>query len=178
MDAGTAHSGIEVERGRAADAGTVGASREFGAGVSVARPHCAGLRQWPDQYSGGRAAAGDQADGGKVAQSFCEQRLDGLLDEPRCGAPRTVGDAEIEKVIVRMLESKPKEATHWSTRSMAQESGLSHMTIRRMWNAFGLEPHRSETFKLSTDPQFVEKVRDIRRVISEPAGPGGGAVRG
>jgi transposase len=91
-----------------------------------------------------------------------------LLDEPRCGAPRTVGDAEIEKVIVRTLESKPKDATHWSTRSMAQESGLSHMTIRRIWNAFGLEPHRTETFKLSTDPQFVEKVRDIVGLYLNP----------
>ncbi len=105
---------------------------------------------------------------GKWRGRFVEQRLDGLLDEPRCGAPRTVGDAEIETIIVRTLESKPKDATHWSTRSMAQESGLSHMTIRRIWNAFGLEPHRSETFKLSTDPQFVEKVRDIVGLYLNP----------
>jgi transposase len=105
---------------------------------------------------------------GKWRSRFVEQRLGGLLDEPRCGAPRSVGDAEIEKVIVRTLESKPKDATHWSTRSMAQESGLSHMTIRRIWNAFGLEPHRTETFKLSTDPQFVEKVRDIVGLYLNP----------
>lgn len=105
---------------------------------------------------------------GKWRSRFVEQRLDGLLDEPRCGAPRTVGDAEIEQVIVRTLESKPKDATHWSTRSMARESGLSHMTIRRIWSAFGLEPHRTETFKLSTDPQFVEKVRDIVGLYLNP----------
>ena len=79
-----------------------------------------------------------------------------------------VEDAQVEAVIVRTLESQPKDATHWSTRSMAQESGLSHMTIRRIWNAFGLEPHRSETFKLSTDPQFVEKVRDIVGLYLNP----------
>ena len=105
---------------------------------------------------------------GKWRGRFVAQRLDGLLDEPRCGAPRSVEDAQVEAVIVRTLESKPKDATHWSTRSMAQESGLSHMTIRRIWNAFGLEPHRSETFKLSTDPQFVEKVRDIVGLYLNP----------
>jgi transposase len=105
---------------------------------------------------------------GKWRGRFVTQRLDGLLDEPRCGAPRTVKDAQIEAVIVRTLESKPKDATHWSTRSMAQDSGLSHMTIRRIWNAFGLEPHRTETFKLSTDPQFVEKVRDIVGLYLNP----------
>lgn len=105
---------------------------------------------------------------GKWRGRFVEQRLNGLLDEPRCGAPRTVEDEQIEAVIVRTLESKPKDATHWSTRSMAEASGLSHMTIRRIWNAFGLEPHRTETFKLSTDPQFVEKVRDIVGLYLNP----------
>ena len=105
---------------------------------------------------------------GKWRGRFVAQRLDGLLDEPRCGAPRRIEDDQVEAVIVRTLESKPKDATHWSTRSMAQESGLSHMTIRRIWNAFGLEPHRSETFKLSTDPQFVEKVRDIVGLYLNP----------
>ena len=105
---------------------------------------------------------------GKWRGRFVAQRLDGLLDEPRCGAPRRIEDDQVEAVIVRTLESKPKDATHWSTRSMAQESGLIHMTIRRIWNAFGLEPHRSETFKLSTDPQFVEKVRDIVGLYLNP----------
>lgn len=98
---------------------------------------------------------------GKWRSRFVHHRVAGLLDEPRCGAPRTIEDAHIEAVIVRTLESVPRDATHWSTRSMAEASGLSHMTIQRIWKAFGLEPHRSETFKLSTDPQFVEKVRDI-----------------
>jgi len=98
---------------------------------------------------------------GKWRSRFVRHRVAGLLDEPRCGAPRTVEDAHIEAVIERTLESVPRDATHWSTRSMAEASGLSHMTIQRIWKAFGLEPHRSETFKLSTDPQFVEKVRDI-----------------
>jgi len=98
---------------------------------------------------------------GKWRSRFVDRRVAGLLDEPRCGAPRRVEDAEIEAVIVRTLESLPRDATHWSTRSMAEACGLSHMTVQRIWKAFGLEPHRSETFKLSTDPQFVEKVRDI-----------------
>jgi len=98
---------------------------------------------------------------GKWRSRFVRHRVAGLLDEPRCGAPRTVEDAHIEALVVRTLESLPRDATHWSTRSMAEASGLSHMTIQRIWKAFGLEPHRSETFKLSTDPQFVEKVRDI-----------------
>ena len=98
---------------------------------------------------------------GKWRSRFVRHRVEGLLDEPRCGAPRQVEDAQIEAVIVRTLESVPRDATHWSTRAMAKSSGLSHMTIQRIWTAFGLQPHRSETFKLSTDPQFVEKVRDI-----------------
>ena len=105
---------------------------------------------------------------GKWRERFVRLRAAGLLDEPRCGAPRMVKDAQIEAVVVRTLESAPRDATHWSTRSMAESSGLSHMTIQRIWKAFGLEPHRSETFKLSTDPQFVEKVRDIVGLYLEP----------
>ena len=105
---------------------------------------------------------------GKWRSRFVRQRAAGLLDEPRCGAPRSVEDAQVETVIVRTLESVPRDATHWSTRSMAQASGLSHMTIQRIWKAFGLEPHRSETFKLSSDPQFVEKVRDIVGLYLHP----------
>jgi transposase len=105
---------------------------------------------------------------GKWRTRFVCQRVAGLLDEPRCGAPRTVEDGQIEAVIVRTLESLPRDATHWSTRAMAEASGLSHMTVQRIWKAFGLEPHRSETFKLSTDPQFVEKVRDIVGLYLNP----------
>ena len=105
---------------------------------------------------------------GKWRSRFVSQRVAGLLDEPRCGTPRKIEDDEVESIIVRTLEAVPRDATHWSTRSMAQASGLSHMSIQRIWKAFGLEPHRSETFKLSSDPQFVEKVRDIVGLYLDP----------
>jgi transposase len=92
---------------------------------------------------------------------FAEHRLDGLLDEPRPGAARTITDADVERVITLTLEATPTDATHWSTRSLAQTAGLSQTAIARIWRAFALQPHRSETFKLSHDPLFVEKVRDI-----------------
>src|SRR5436190_14242793 len=92
---------------------------------------------------------------------FAEYRLDGLLDEPRPGRPRTITDAQVEEVIVRTLETTPKDATHWSTRSLARELGLSQTAVSRIWRAFGLQPHRSETWKLSRDPLFIDKVRDI-----------------
>jgi len=99
---------------------------------------------------------------------FAAQRLDGLDDEPRCGAPRKIGDDKIADVVTKTLETMPSHATHWSTRSMAKASGLSVSTVHRIWNAFSLQPHRSETFKLSTDPQFVEKVRDIVGLYLDP----------
>ena len=105
---------------------------------------------------------------GKWRQRFLERRSDGLLDEPRPGVPRTIDDAQIEAVVVRTLESIPEDATHWSTRSMAEVSGLSQSSVSRIWRAFGLQPHRSETFKLSTDPLFVEKVRDIVGLYLNP----------
>ena len=92
---------------------------------------------------------------------FVAQRLDGLLDAPRPGAPRTIDDSRVDALIAKTLESVPADATHWSTRSMARDSGLSQTAVSRIWRAFGLQPHRQETFKLSTDPLFVEKVRDI-----------------
>jgi len=98
---------------------------------------------------------------GKWRRRFVEHRVDGLHDEPRSGAPRTIADARIEAVIVRTLESLPPDATHWSSRAMAGASGLSVSTVPRIWRAFGLQPHRLETFKLSTDPDFVAKVRDV-----------------
>src|SRR5208282_443267 len=88
---------------------------------------------------------------------FAFRRLDGLDDEPRCGAPRKIGDDKIAEVVTKTLETMPTHATHWSTRSMAKASGVSVSTVHRIWNAFSLQPHRSETFKLSSDPQFVEK---------------------
>jgi transposase len=97
----------------------------------------------------------------KWRRRFSEHRLEGLWDEPRSGTPRTIEDARIEAVIVRTLETQPADATHWSSRSMARASGLSVSKVQRIWRAFGLQPHRLETFKLSTDPDFVAKVRNI-----------------
>jgi len=105
---------------------------------------------------------------GKWRQRFVDRRLDGLLDEPRPGAPRKVGDAEVERALTMTLESTPKDATHWSTRSLAAASGLSRSTIGRIWHAFALQPHRSETFKLSKDPLFIDKVRDIVGLYMDP----------
>lgn len=99
---------------------------------------------------------------------FVEQRLEGLLDEPRPGRPREIDDEQIEQVVTKTLESTPKGATHWSTRQMAENVGLSQMTISRIWRAFGLQPHRSETFKLSPDPLLVPKVRDIVGLYMSP----------
>ena len=97
----------------------------------------------------------------KWRSRFAEHRLDGLTDEPRPGRPRTVTDEQVEEVIVRTLETTPRDATHWSTRSMARELGLSQSAVLRIWRAFGLQPHRQETWKLSKDPLFVAKVRDV-----------------
>jgi transposase len=105
---------------------------------------------------------------GKWRKRFLADRLDGLADEPRPGAPRTITDARVEEVVTRTLETKPKAATHWSTRGMARAVGLSQSAIVRIWNAFGLKPHLSETFKLSTDPYFVEKVRDVVGLYMSP----------
>src|SRR5919205_362105 len=98
---------------------------------------------------------------GKWRERFARQRTDGLLDEPRPGAPRRIKDEQIAALVDRTLSERPKGATHWSLRTMAKASGLSATTVGRVWRAFGLQPHRAETFKLSTDPLFAEEVRDI-----------------
>ena len=105
---------------------------------------------------------------GKWRSRFLEQRLDGLLDQPRSGRPRMIDDADVERVIALTLETTPKDATHWSTRAMARRSGLSHNTVSRIWRAFALQPHRTEAFKLSADPLFIEKVRDIVGLYLNP----------
>ena len=99
---------------------------------------------------------------------FSDKRLDGLRDEPRPGAPRTITDQKVADVVTATLETLPAGRTHWSSRGMARASGLAPSTVQRIWKAFSLQPHRSETFKLSTDPLFVDKVRDIVGLYLNP----------
>jgi transposase len=105
---------------------------------------------------------------GKWRGRFAEHGIDGLHDEPRPGKPRQIGDDDIERVIVKTLEQQPSNATHWSTRSMAAATGLSQTAVSRIWRAFGLKPHQTEAFKLSPDPQFIDKVRDIVGLYLNP----------
>ena len=104
----------------------------------------------------------------KWRRRFGEHRLDGLTDEPRPGQPRKITDEQVEEVIVKTLETTPKDATHWSTRSMAREVGLNQSAVHRIWKAFGLQPHRQETWKLSKDPLFVAKIRDVVGLYLNP----------
>src|SRR3954453_17440473 len=105
---------------------------------------------------------------GTWRRRFVERRLEGLADEPRPGAPRKIPRADVERVVTETLETKPKAATHWSTRGMAQAEGLSQSSIGRIRRAFGLKPHQTSSFKLSTDPYFVEKVRDVVGLYMSP----------
>jgi transposase len=104
----------------------------------------------------------------KWRSRFLAYRLDGLLDEPRPGRPRAVSDEQVEAVITRTLETTPADATHWSTRGLAAELGLSQSTVSRIWRAFGLAPHRQDAWKLSRDPLFVDKVRDVVGLYLDP----------
>lgn len=104
----------------------------------------------------------------KWRQRFLDQRLDGLFDEPRPGAPRKIDDAKVEKIVTMTLEAKPEGATHWSTREMAKRMGISADSVHRIWKAFRLQPHRQSTFKLSPDPLLIEKVRDIVGLYLSP----------
>jgi transposase len=104
----------------------------------------------------------------KWRNRFAVDRLDGLLDEPRPGRPRTISDAKVDEVIIKTLESAPADATHWSTRSMAREVGLTQTAVHDIWQAFGLKPHLQEKWKLSADPQFAAKVRDIVGLYLNP----------
>ena len=110
----------------------------------------------------------NQATVGKWRKRFIERGLDGLLDDPRPGAPRTITDDDVEAVIVRTLEDKPADATHWSTRDLAKHVGMSPSSVGRIWRAFGLKPWLTDTFKLSEDPQFVDKVRDVVGLYLNP----------
>src|SRR5215831_21279395 len=106
---------------------------------------------------------------GKWRARFAERRLEGLFDEPRPGQPRKITDDKVEKVIIKTLEeAPPSQDTHWSTRSMAKATGLNQTAVSRIWRAFGLKPHLQETWKLSTDPQFIEKVRDVVGLYMNP----------
>ena len=105
---------------------------------------------------------------GKWRARFAQHRIDGLHDEPRPGPPRSITDEDVERVIVKTLEDTPRDATHWSTRSMAAEVGLSQTSISKIWRAFGLKPHATEDFKLSPDPQFIDKVRDVVGLYLNP----------
>lgn len=105
---------------------------------------------------------------GKWRMRYISGGLDGLLDEPRPGAPRTVTDEQVDEVMTLTLETTPEDATHWSTRELARRTGLSQSTISRIWRAFSLKPHRSETFKISKDPLFIEKVRDVVGLYLNP----------
>lgn len=104
----------------------------------------------------------------KWRKRFLESRLDGLIDEPRPGAPRSISDADVEAVVVRTLEETPTDATHWSTRDLAKKSGMSASSVGRIWHAFGLKPWLTDSFKLSSDPQFVDKVRDVVGLYMNP----------
>ena len=105
---------------------------------------------------------------GKWRTRFIEPRLEGLYDEPRVGGPRTISDAAVEAVIVKTLETTPKGETHWSTRTMAAKAGMSHTMIGRIWRTFGLQPHVTQSFKISPDPQLVDKVRDVVGLYMNP----------
>ncbi len=136
-------------------------AREDGAGLGAAIADRAAGCRWLAQQ-GDRPQAGLLAtDGDKWRQRFLDFGVDGLLDEPRPGTPRKLSDKQVERVLTRTLESQPEGATHWSTRDRAKACGLSQSTVSRIWRAFSLAPHRSETFMLSRDPLFIEKVRDI-----------------
>src|SRR5208283_2204909 len=104
----------------------------------------------------------------KWRQRYLDQGLDGLVDEPRPGTSRKLSDKDVERVLAFTLESTPGDATHWSTRSLAKRTGLSRASIHRIWRAFSLAPHRTETFKLSKDPLFIDKVRDIVGLYLDP----------
>lgn len=101
-------------------------------------------------------------------QRFLAHRLEGLVDAPRSGAPRQAGDDAVEALIVRALETQPEGATQWATRTMARQVGMSQTMVSRIWRAFGLQPHRAETFELSRDPAFVDKVPDMAGLSLNP----------
>ena len=115
---------------------------------------------------------------GKWRNRYCAQGLMGLYDEMRPGGPRSISDQKIARLIGKTLKTKPRHATHWTCRSIGAETGLSKSTVQRVWKAFGLQPHRQKHFRLSNDPFFVEKVRDVCRALPQPARQCYGALCG
>ena len=160
----TEHNGEQVSLGDADDAAVEGT--DYGTVGSLTLTIAAGSASGTKTFT--LTPADDDAAGADRALTVAEHRLDGLYDEPRSGAPRKIGDERIAEIIGRTLEETPPGGTHWSLRSMARAVGYAPSTIHRIWQAFGLQPHRSETFKLSADPLFVEKVRDIVGLYLSP----------
>ena len=146
----------------------LGAASEHRAGVGVAMSDRVACAQGGNDIEVAERLGVNRTTVGKWRRRFIDRRLDGLHDEPRPGAPRSIGDDDVERVLVKTLETTPRDATHWSTRSMAASTGLTQSAISRIWRAFGLKPHLVDTFKLSPDPLFIEKVRDIVGLYVNP----------
>ena len=153
--------GLELDDAERAELKALTSRRETGQAVALRARIVLACAQGGENREVAARLEIDKDTVGKWRRRFIEHRIDGLRDAPRCGAPRTIEDARIEALIVKTLESVPKNATHWSSRGMAKASGLSTSSVQRIWRAFGLQPHRLETFKLSSDPDFVAKVRDV-----------------
>ena len=167
--AGPSDRAVGVERGGAGLSGATGPAPSCGAIVVGALPdHPADAPKALPSKSVAAELGVHEHTVGKWRRRFLKDRVEGLLDEARPGRPRTIDDDQVAAVIERTLRSTPADATHWSIRSMAGATGFSHTTIRRIWTAFGLQPHRSQTFKLSSDPLFVDKVRDIVGLYLSP----------
>jgi transposase len=164
----TPYTRIDLEHRRARNLAGLGAAAENRASLGVASPHRAGLRRGKKYTAVSTALRVCKQTVGKWRGRFVGKRLEGLLDEPRPGAPRRLSDAAVEHVLTVTLESQPSNATHWSTRLLARRCGMSQSAVSRIWRAFALQPQRSETFKLSRDPLFIEKVRDIVGLYLNP----------
>ena len=165
--------GAGADRRGTAGAGGLGAAAEDRAGAGPAVEDRAGVRGRGGEQQVAEDLGVSRATVTKWRSRFAAGRLEGLGDEPRPGAPRKITDEHVELVITKTLEERgPGEDTHWSTRSMAAATGLSQTAVSRIWRAFSLKPHLIETWKLSTDPQFIEKVRDVVGLYMDPpAGP-------
>ena len=146
----------------------MGQAGQVQSGAGVALSDRAGLRLRRQQPGVAERLGISRPTVTKWRSRFVARRLEGLADEPRPGAARTITDEQVEQVLVMTLEATPKDATHWSTRSLARATGMSQSAISRIWRAFGLKPHLVDTFKLSTDPQFIEKVRDVVGLYLHP----------